>query len=107
MITVEPGNGGPIRITASFSDSAGEAGAPKTLFWSLTDYKGDIVNGRENIEIESPSAVNTVILSGGDTLLADGAFRKITFTGTYDSATDGQDVPLGDQCETFNIEDCD
>jgi hypothetical protein len=104
MISVQPAEGGTIRIVGTFFDSAGDQKAPKTLSYSLYGATG-IVNSKEDVSLV-PALTNTVILSGDDLLLEDGDFRKIVFEGTYDSATDGNDLPLGKQCETFEIEEC-
>ncbi len=40
---VQPGKSGTIRITASFTDSAGDAVAPKTLTRSLYGHNGAVI----------------------------------------------------------------
>jgi len=60
---------------------------PLTLVWTLRDAAGAVVNGRENVEVESPQSAVYITLSGDD-LLIDGYFsgrRILSLEGTYNS----------------------
>jgi len=87
-------------ITASFTDEDDAAVAPKTLTWTLTDDQGDVINGREDVEVSSPSSSEDIVLSGDDLALQSGetsrGVRILTVEGTYDSDA-GSDLPLNDE----------
>ena len=57
--------GSTITISVKFLASDGSSLDPKTAYWSL--YRdGQIVNGRENVELTNPSSVVNITLSGDD-----------------------------------------
>ena len=73
------------------------------LKWSLLNEAGEIINNRENVDIESASTV-PVVLSGLDLSLAGdySAKRRLVLFGTYDSIY-GENLPV--RIETrFQIE---
>lgn len=80
---------------ASFFDEDGNAEDVKTLTWTLTDISGNVINAREDVEVDSPSSVETIVLSGNDlaVFVGDRLRRVITFKATYDSDL-GNDLPL-------------
>lgn len=86
-------------VTADFTDEDGASVIPNTLFWTLTDRYGNVINSREDVEIETPAASVTVVLSGDDlALLTSDPFdyeRYMSFEGTYDSDL-GSNLPLND-----------
>jgi len=87
------------KITATFYDESGNAVAPDTLTWTLTDENGSVVNNREDVNISSPQSSESILLSGDD-LAIDGndpVERIITFEGTYTSAEFGSGLPLIDE----------
>ncbi|OEU68511.1 MAG: hypothetical protein BBJ57_07475 [Desulfobacterales bacterium PC51MH44] len=96
--------GSSFQVTATFFDESGNPVAPTALTWTLTDLDGSIVNSREDVVISTPSSEESILLEGDD-LAVDGndqVQRIVTFVGTYDSATHGNDKPLVDQ-SSFTI----
>ncbi len=92
------GGGGFVKYTVTNED--GDATPPKTLYWSLFDREGNIVNGRDAVEISSPSSTGHIVLNKADTLV-DGARKKllrIVIWGTYDSDKQN-DQPIAVQGE--------
>lgn len=65
--------------------------APNSLYWTLHDGAGLVINSRENIGINSlQSSMDLAIDSSDTTMQADKAWstkerRYITFTGNYNS----------------------
>jgi hypothetical protein len=90
-------------VTAAFTDEDDAAVAPTTLTWTLTDDLGTVINDREDVEVESPSSSEDIVLSGDDLAVADGSVRILTVEGTYNSDA-GSGLPLKDQVR-FTIED--
>ena len=87
------------KVKLEFFDESGNPVAPDTMFWTLTDEGGSVVNSREDVEIASPSSVESVLLKGDD-LAVDGndpVKRLVTAQGTYTSAEFGAELPLKDQ----------
>ena len=93
------------KVTATFYDESGNAVAPDTMLWTLTDDDGSIINSRENVSIAAPTSSESILLSGDD-LAVDGNVktkRKITYQGTYTSAEFGAGLPLKDEATFFII----
>ena len=94
------------KITATFYDESGNAVAPDTMFWTLTDDEGtSVINSQEDIEIVAPTSSESILLEGDD-LVVDGnakTKRKITYQGTYTSAEFGAGLPLKDEATFFII----
>ena len=94
------------KITATFYDESGNAVAPDTMAWTLTDDAGSsIINSREDVAIVAPASTESFLLSGDD-LAVDGnakTKRKLTFQGTYTSAEFGAGLPLKDEATLFII----
>lgn len=89
-------------ITATFTDEDNEEESPESLFWSLRNSNGEIVNDKENIEI-TPSTTISIVLSGDDLTIPenDDGIRFLTITGTYNSSL-GMGLPLTGEI-AFNI----
>jgi len=87
-------------ITAAFTDEDGNAVAPKTLTWTLTDDGGTVINEKEDEVVSSPSASEDIVLSGDDLALQSGeetrGVRILTVEATYDSDA-GSDLPLNEE----------
>lgn len=85
---------------ASFLDEDGNAEDVKTLKWTLTDISGNVINGREDVEVDTPSTSETIVLSGDDLAVFSGdrLRRIITFNATYDSDL-GADLALNGAAE--------
>ena len=87
------------KITVTFYDESGNAVAPDTMAWTLTDEGGSVVNSRTDVSISSPASTESILLEGDD-LAVDGnskVKRIVTFQGTYTSAEFGADLPLKDE----------
>ena len=100
--TPRPAEEGTCFIDLAFWNENGEAQAPKTAKWSFSDKKGNFINNRDEVAISSPSATETVVLSGDDLALQAGerelADRIFTIEWTYDSVL-GSDLPDNDKLE--------
>ena len=94
------------KITATFYDESGNAVAPDTMTWTLTDDSGiSVINEKEDEVIAGPSSTENILLQGDD-LAVDGnakTKRKITFEGTYTSVEFGAGLPLIDEATFFII----
>ena len=87
------------KVEATFYDESGNAVAPDTMTWTLTDLDGSVVNSREDEVIAAPSSTESILLQGDD-LAVDGndpVKRIVTFEGTYTSAEFGAGLPLKDE----------
>jgi hypothetical protein len=91
--------------TITFLDENGQAMTPTTLKWKLTDPAGNVINGRSEVAVSSPSSSLTIALGDGDlAVLGDHtAARIITLWGTYTSTTHGSGRPFTFQV-MFNIQ---
>ena len=93
-------DGSTYKITMNFTDTNGDAVAPKTLTWSLLDSDEAIVNDRDAV-VESVMASTMVVVLSGDDITVSAGFsglsedRWFTIAGTYDSDL-GTDKPLTD-----------
>ena len=102
---VQPGKSGTIRITATFTDSAGEAVAPKTLTRSLYGHNMTIIY--EDVAVmQTLASVMSWTITGDDNSPDYGLERLFVLRGTYDSLTDGDDCSLGDQCAEYSLKEC-
>lgn len=70
---------------------------PTTLYWTLVDFKGNIINNRVNIPFDNISNINYVILQGND--LTPG-WRYLTVEGLYDSIH-GENLPVVQSVEFY------
>jgi len=87
------------KVTATFYDESGNAVAPDTMTWTLTDEGGSVVNSKEDIVITTPQSTENILLQGDD-LAVDGndpVKRIVTFEGTYTSSDFGAGLPLIDE----------
>lgn len=91
--------------TITFRDENDQAMTPDTLKWKLTDPAGNIINGRSEVTISSPSSSVTIALGGADLeVLGDHmAARILTLWGTYTSTTHGAGRPFAFQVQ-FHIQ---
>lgn len=83
-------------VTVSFFDEADAAEDVKTMKWTLTDTDGNVINEREDVVVDDPGSVETIVLSGDDlAIVGSGGDEERLFTveATYDS-TLGNDLPL-------------
>ena len=71
-------------ITLAFKDENDVAQIPTSATWTLTKYDATVVNSREDVAIGSPTANETVTLSGNDLAILDDLNReKRIFTVTW------------------------
>ena len=95
-------------VDMEFEDEDGNAVAPKSLLWTLTDRNGTPINGREREAVAAPAASVTVVLKDDDLqiLAAERALeyveRRFVIEATYDSSN-GTDLPLNDVL-TFTLD---
>jgi hypothetical protein len=96
-----------LAVDVEFKNEAGNAVAPVTATWTLSDNKGNIINEREDEAISNPSSSETIVLSGDDLEVQSGerdfADRIFTLEWTYNSAL-GNDLPGKDWVE-FQVAD--
>jgi len=90
-------------VNCAFKDENGDAVAPNTLKWTLTDGDGTVVNNRQDEEVSSPTSSEDIVLSGDDLKHSDGKWRVLTVKATYDSDA-GSDLPLNESAK-FQIDD--
>jgi len=85
-------------IVVTFLDSDGNAVAPRTVTWSLTDQAGTVINSRKDVSITNPTSIETIVLSGDDLQIITAGSRqearKVIIEGTYDDSTLGNDIPF-------------
>ena len=88
------------RMTAAFTDSAGNASTPDVIIYTLTNVEGTIINSKEAVSVTPSTSVN-IILSGNDLAMQTGESgpveRVFTLEAVYDSSTDGNDLPLKEE----------
>jgi len=86
-------------IDVTFSTRGGLFAPNAGLTWTLTNAQGAVINGREDVAIDSASVV-TVVLSGDDLALfsSQPAQRFLTIKGTYNSDA-GTNLPLKGQAQ--------
>jgi hypothetical protein len=96
QLSVRPTEGSTFIITADFKDADGTAFVPTTCFWTLSDGKGTVINGRLKVPVVPTSSIHTFVLSGEDLRFDVGATkgsRIFTVDATYDSVY-GSDLPF-------------
>jgi hypothetical protein len=89
-------------IVVDFEDEDGNAVAPSSATWTLTDNNGNVINNRQD-EAISPAASVTIVLSGDDLqittdeLSSGMVLRRLLVEGVYTSNL-GNDLPLKESC---------
>jgi hypothetical protein len=92
-----------LAITCSFLDEDGAPVIPKSIVWTLTDIRGQVINNRQQVVVSNLAASVTIVLSGEDLALSDieerqeSVERVFTVEAVYDS-TIGMNLPLKDAC---------
>ncbi len=86
-------------ITIELLDEQQNRVTPVTLYWSLTDMNGNIVNSRDSVEVSSPAEANVITLTGDDLAVFEDAitYRLVNVWGTYYSPSAGQNVAFRQQ----------
>jgi hypothetical protein len=93
-----PNEESTVYITVTFYDKDGTATAPDSVTWTLTDEEGNIINEREDVEIDTPESSEEIKLSGNDLKSSD-SFKRVL---TVESVLNGD--PLKEEGR-FNIGD--
>jgi hypothetical protein len=77
-LTDEAIEGGYYPITVSFLDEDGDAVAPNanTIYWTLTDNKGTVINGRD-YEAKASAASVVIELAGDDLAILAGETAEV------------------------------
>jgi len=86
-------------VSTSFLDSEGAAITPTSVIWTLTDEHNTIINGRDAVNVPSPTPVVDIVLAGDDLAILEDrpvCVRYLTIEALYDSAH-GTDLPIKDQ----------
>jgi hypothetical protein len=91
--------------TVEFLDELGDPFTPSTLYWKLTDLHGNIINGRDAVNVASPDDTLTLQLGAADLAVTGDeiAARIITCWGTYTSISYGAGKNFSLQAK-FNIQ---
>jgi len=70
--TIKRNEDGSASYTAKwFHPTTGVAVIPTVATWTLTDGKGDVINGRTAVSIPTPAITNTIVLAGDDLEILD------------------------------------
>lgn len=75
-------------FTAAFTDEDGDAVVPTAITWTLSDDTGNIINSREDVNVDTPASSIDIVVYGDDLAIIgdddDGA-RRLTISATYTS----------------------
>lgn len=81
---------GTMVINCAFEDEDDNSVSPQTMYWTLSDTDGTIINSREDEEVSSPAASEDIVLTGDDLAFQSdeeiGAVRILLVYGTYNSS---------------------
>jgi hypothetical protein len=81
---------GTYAIDVAFVDDAGAPVVPTAATWTLTDQRGVVVNGRDQVAISSLASTISIPLSGLDLAYAPGLYlgmrREVLIEFVYSSA---------------------
>jgi hypothetical protein len=88
-------------VNVSFYDENSAAVAPNSLYWTLSDPDGNVVNAHSGTAIESVQTSVDIVLQGSDLLISSGSLqaeeeRVLTIQGNYNSSL-GNALPLNDR----------
>ena len=88
-------------INVCFYDESSAAVAPNSLFWTLTDPDGTIINAQSMTAITSVQSSIDIVLQGSDLLISSGSLqsqedRVLTIEGNYNSSL-GNALPITDR----------
>lgn len=87
-------NSGIYLVSGQITNSLGELTVPSSIHWSLTDKWGNIINNRNQVEINPPVSAFVITLTGDDIDIEDSHSRVFTLDVEYDSVAYGNDLPL-------------
>lgn len=99
---IQVNEGTSLVIQIGFFDSAKEPVIPGSASWSLKDYKGNPVNGRDGVAISPLGTSALIVLSGADISLpvdmtAPSVVRYLTVRATYDSEEYGAGLTTSEE----------
>jgi hypothetical protein len=90
----------PVLVT--FTDSNGDTVEPTSVVsatWSLTDEYGNIINNREDIEINLSTSPVYIILSGDDIDIENSSVRYVTVDSIFNSDIYGNGLSNREQAK--------
>lgn len=86
-LTLEATEEGSYIVKCVTKDESGNAVAPVTMSWSLTDEAGTVINSRTAVAVVTPSSTEYIPLTGDDLACqvvgSDEEVRVVTVWGTY------------------------
>ena len=87
-------------VQADFFDEDNQSVVPSSIKWSLTDPDGNVINGRDQVVVNTPAATIYIVLSDADLALSTGfagasELRHLLIEALYNSAR-GNDLTLKD-----------
>ena len=91
---------GTMGFVCEFSDDDKQPVAPSQITWSLTDPKGEVINGLDKVAI-TPAQKVTIVLKGQDLQIRDAeatlakVSRRLVVEILY-SSTLGNDLPMNE-----------
>jgi hypothetical protein len=88
-------------VNVAFYDENSAAVAPNSIYWTLTDPDGAVINARSQTAITSVQTSVDIVLQGSDLAISAGALRAeedrvLTIEGNYNSSL-GTALPLNDR----------
>lgn len=88
-------------VHIDFYDETSAALLPNSLYWTLSDPDGTVINNRSGTAITSVQTSVDIVLSGSDLLISSGSLlaeedRVLTVWGNYNSSL-GTALPLYDR----------
>lgn len=98
---------GSVVLQFDFTDASSVAAIPATLYWTLTDDAGTIINSRHHVAVAAPAATTYLALSGNDCAVlsdTDNKERVLLLEWTYVESLTGTTIPQTEEV-LFSIRD--
>jgi len=75
----------------SFYDESSQAVAPNSVYYTLTDVAGNVINSLDNVGLSNPAASMHIVLSNNDLMISSGfnleyERRHLLVSGNYNSS---------------------
>jgi hypothetical protein len=87
-----------VGIKFTFTKEDGTSPVIDSMTWTLTDMAGTVINERNAIVVTSPTAEQTIILSGNDLALTNQTneyeWRVLTVEAMYTPVSGGSSIPI-------------
>jgi hypothetical protein len=88
-------------VNASFYDENSLAVAPNSLYWTLSDLDGNVINAQSMTAINSVQSSVDIVMSSLDLQISSGSLqaqedRVLTIQGNYNSSL-GNELPINDR----------